>query len=185
MAKNLKQLPAITTVEPTDLMYLVRPGDPDSTADKQMAIDAFFGDLRAYGQLYLDLGVNPQQGFTTTPQVITAYDNTGINYGMTADDTTGLITVDAGTHDGIALVTAQISVEGSANTIHNFAIYKDAAITPLAAVADMTNNSVNSMAVTLSGIASFTAGDSFAVYGWSGANSTVTFNALVLSVTRV
>jgi len=185
MAKNLSQLTVLTVPETTDLAYLVRPSDSDSTADKQITVANLFDGIRAYGQLYLELGVDPTEAITTTPEIIVDYNQVGITKGMSVDAGTGVITVGASTLAGVANVTASISLEASANAIYGLAIYKNNQITPLAAMLDLENNATNGGTVSLVGILSFAANDTFDLRIWVAAGtSTITFLALSFSVAK-
>ena len=182
MAKNLKQLPSGSPLQSTDLMYVVRPADSDTTADKQIPLSDVISYGRAYGQIYLTLGANPTQSVTATPTAITAYDTEGISVGMTLSAAAGTITVDPSTISNVAWVGFSLSGSYSANATISIAIYKNSIVTGLAGIIDLTNNNIDAGNLSVSGIGTYSPNDVYEVRIWASAAGTFTFNSLMLGI---
>lgn len=186
MGKNLKELPAITSWEPDDLLYTVRPGLADAEADKQISVSNAFANLSTYGQLYMDINTTPGAISTdATPVPVDIFDNAAPLKDMTADLGTGSLTVGAGQGTEIYRATFSASFDTTTNTNYAIAIYINGAISSIAAVADMNNNAADSVNLSAGGLVSLTGGNTVDMRVWSTVAGAVTFESAILSLSKV
>lgn len=69
--------------------------------------------MGVYGGIKIVDGITAQSGITPTPETLTGWEVNSPSNGVSPDYSTGQITVD---HDGVYLVTAQVSFSGTLNT---------------------------------------------------------------------
>ena len=186
MGKNVDQLPAVTAWENDDLLYLRKASDPIATADKGISAGNLFNSRRTYGQLFMDINTTPGAITTsTTPAVVTVFDNASPLQGITDTLVTGRLTVDAGQPTGLYAASFACSFATTTNTNYMVAMFINGAITGLAAATDQVNNAVNAGNAAASGLVSLSAGDFIDLRIWSDAAGSATFASAILNLTRI
>ena len=139
-------------------------------------------------------GDNETDLLTIIPSPLLAYANTdnfeksvSITYSGTSPYSASISPETIGV-SGFYRVTFSISITGTANAIHVFAIYLNGVDSTLSVNIDLTNNNIDTGSASLSAITQsvITNTDSVEIYGYTnGANSTVLYETAIFSIERI